>query len=185
MPAPKPKALNRRHDTNETKTARESAEAALTPKTALTVKPPPVLDGHKHAQTVWKRIVSLYFETDGTIVTAFDESLLADFCLVIEDYQTLVDLRSSLLTEVQRISREIDAWQKKKVKKLKDFISLSEQRNATLARYQGFDARLDGKRKLALSMMQSLYLTPRSRAGVAPNEKPPEDDGDPMEDLLK
>jgi len=41
------------------------------------------------------------------------------------------------------------------------------------------DARIDQKRKMLLTMRQSLYLTPRARAGVAPKgkeEKPPEDD---------
>jgi phage terminase small subunit len=46
------------------------------------------------------------------------------------------------------------------------------------------DARLDGKRKLLHTLSQSLYLTPRSRAGVAPEQKEPEHDDDPMDKLL-
>jgi hypothetical protein len=46
------------------------------------------------------------------------------------------------------------------------------------------DARLDGKRKLLHSIAQSLYLTPRSRAGVAPPEKEPEKPKSEMDELL-
>jgi hypothetical protein len=46
------------------------------------------------------------------------------------------------------------------------------------------DARTDAKRKTLLAWRQSLYLTPRARAGVAPSEKPKEEPLDPMEQLL-
>ena len=40
------------------------------------------------------------------------------------------------------------------------------------------DARLDGKGKYLHSLEQSLYLTPRSRAGVAPVQKEKEKEDD-------
>ena len=58
------------------------------------------------------------------------------------------------------------------------------QANALIQRFQGMDARLDGKRKLIFSLAQSLYLTPRSRAGVAPEEKDGEEPQSDMDKLL-
>jgi phage terminase small subunit len=46
------------------------------------------------------------------------------------------------------------------------------------------DARADQKRKALLQLRQSLYLTPRSRAGVAPTKKEEEEPLDPMDQLL-
>jgi len=76
----------------------------------------------------------------------------------------------------------------KKIKKtadnLKEWTAMQEVVNGFYMRIQGMDARLDGKKKLILAMQQSLYLTPRSRAGVAPTDKEPEHDDDPMAALL-
>ena len=46
------------------------------------------------------------------------------------------------------------------------------------------DSRADRKRDLLLKLRQSLYLTPRSRAGVAPKDKKEEPPEDPFETLL-
>jgi hypothetical protein len=67
---------------------------------------------------------------------------------------------------------------------LKDYFNALAQANALLQRFQGMDARLDGKRKMVFALAQSMYLTPRSRAGVAPPEKPPEKPKSKMGGLL-
>lgn len=46
------------------------------------------------------------------------------------------------------------------------------------------DSRVDRKRSLLLNWRQSLYLTPRARAGVAPEKKAKEEPPDPLEQLL-
>lgn len=46
------------------------------------------------------------------------------------------------------------------------------------------DGRVDRKRDLLLKWRQSLYLTPRARAGVAPSKKEEEEPLDPMDVLL-
>lgn len=65
-----------------------------------------------------------------------------------------------------------------------DYVNALTQANALLQRFQGMDARMDGKRKLVFALAQSLYLTPRSRAGVAPTEKEPEEPKSEMEKML-
>jgi hypothetical protein len=46
------------------------------------------------------------------------------------------------------------------------------------------DSRVDRKRSLLLQWRQSLYLTPRARAGAAPEKKEKEETPDPLEQLL-
>jgi hypothetical protein len=71
-----------------------------------------------------------------------------------------------------------------KADQLKDYFNALAQANALLQRFQGMDARLDGKRKLIYALAQSLYLTPRSRAGVAPTEKEPDEPGGEIEKYI-
>lgn len=183
MPARKDSSLNKRHDSKKDKQARESAENALRPVTKLTLQPPGALDGHPHARTVWKRTISLYAETTGEIITAFDENLLIKYCLAEDELFELQDVRK----EIASLWKKHNATLKKlkpKIDNLKDYLTALDQANALLKQFQGMDARLDGKRKMLLAMEQSLYLTPRSRAGVAPPEKPDEEPDSDMDKLL-
>jgi hypothetical protein len=174
MPAKKPSVLNDRdrHQSAADRDARASAESAMMPKTALTNNPPAALIGKAHAKAAghWKRIISLYLEVDGTIATAFDENMIVKYCLVLEECDWLFDIRSEVEKEYREAAKFLSKI-KPKGDQLKDYFGALSQVNALLTRLQGFDARLDGKRKLALMLEQSLYLTPRSRAGVSPKEK--------------
>lgn len=181
MPARKPSHLSNRHSTKAELAARTDAEAALTPLTELTVVPPHELRGHKHAAATWKRIIKLYAEVEGTIITAFDGDLLAKYCLLEEECLTLEEIRDELLTEHDAAKKQLSKMSKK-AENIKEYIALLEQKNALIARYQGLDARLDGKRKLLHALAQSLYLTPRSRAGVDPKRKG-EETPDPLKEF--
>lgn len=183
MPARKPASLKTRHDTKQERSARESAEAALNPTTQLTREPPADLKGHEHARKTWKRLVSLYFETQGTIITAFDADVLIKYCLAEEELLELFALRKSI-RKLWETHTKLLAKLKPDNKNLKAYFGAVAAANALLQRFQGMDARLDGKRKMIFSLAQSLYLTPRSRAGVAPAEKPQEETQDEMSKLL-
>lgn len=179
MPARKPQTLNKRHATKDEIADRAAAEAAMVPSTQLSRKPPPLLQKHKHAGATWDRLVSLYFETEHMFVTAFDTDLLAKYCLLEEECLWLEDLRSSVYKQAMSLQKKLEKINLRDVEQMKLYYSLSEQYNALIARVQGLDARLDGKRKLSHDYAKSMYLTPRSRVGVAPAEKPPAeaDDG--------
>lgn len=155
----------------------------MAPKTVLTTKPPAALKGHKQASDVWKRLVGLYDETEGTIITAFDQDQLVKYCLAEEELDELFILRASI-KKLWLAHLRILTVMKPKADQLKDYFNALAQANALLQRFQGMDARMDGKRKLVFSLAQSLYLTPRSRAGVAPAEKEPPEPDDPMGELL-
>lgn len=170
MPARKPSSLRNRHDTKAERAESRAAEEAMQPVTQLTVQPPALLRGHKQAAATWKELIGLYAEAEGTIVTAFDGYLLAKYCLLEEEVVALEALRDSVLDEYETISKQLTKL-KPKAENYKEYGNMLDQKIALLTRYQGFDARLDGKRKFLVDMAQQLYLTPRSRAGVAPKEK--------------
>lgn len=182
MPAKKPPSLIDRHDTKADRSARADAESAMTPKTELTRKPPAKLTGHKIAIATWKHAVGLYAETTGKIATSFDENLLVKYCLVEEECVWLEKIR----LKIEKLYVSTDKkLAKMKPDDLEAYYKALSQVNALLTRLQGFDARLDGKRKLSHTMEMSLYLTPRSRAGVAPPTKEPETPLSPMEKMLR
>ena len=183
MPAKKDSSLNKRHSTKVEKQARESAEADMVPITQLTTKPPPALKGHKQAGMIWTRLLTLYDETKGKIITAFDADMLIKYCLAEEELLELFAIRAAVY----------DTWKihlkwlnnlKPKGDQISDYLAALQQANALLQRFQGMDARMDGKRKMIITMAQSLYLTPRSRAGVAPEEKPKQKPKSDMDELL-
>ena len=183
MPAKKPSALTNRHETKEEQSQREEGEKAKTPKTLLSSKPPKSISKMKTAAATWARLVGLYGEVEGTITTAFDEDLLIKYCLLEEECIHMAGLRDAILKDYSSVADRLSKL-KPKGDDLKIYFKCLEQVNALLARYQGMDARLDGKRKLLHSMAQSLYLTPRSRAGVSPTDKKPVQPEDPIEDTL-
>lgn len=185
MPAKKPSTLNSRNTSKEIREERESAEAAMTPKTELTAAVPVRFRGKAHtaAAATWKRIIGLYLEVDGKIVTAFDYDLLIKYCLLEEEVIELAEMRKAIKADWEENTKAA-----KKIKPnpdtLKDWVRMWEIVNGMFQRFQGMDARLDGKRKLLHTLSQSLYLTPRSRAGVAPAEKDNEPEQDDMDKLL-
>lgn len=180
MPARKPQALSSRHSTKAEISARTESESAFTPRTELALKPPPALTAHKRGQKTWQRLIKLYEQTEGTIATAFDEDLLIQYCLLDEECYTLETIRDATFDEYIDLKKQIK--KKPKADEMKEHFALLEQKNALLARYQGLDARLDGKRKHLHALQQSLYLTPRSRAGVEPKRKDEKPD-DPLKEF--
>jgi hypothetical protein len=178
MPAKKPPSLIARAETKAARAERAAADASTTPKTLLQLKPPAALKGHAEAVSTWKELLHLYDETEGTIVTAFDQNLLIKYCLAQAELEELSKLRAEI-KDLWTAHNKTLAKMKPRADNLKDYFGALAQANALLQRFQGMDARLDGKRKYLLSLEQSLYLTPRSRAGVSPT---PKDDEEPPKD---
>lgn len=172
MPAKKPNTLSARHSTKAEKAARTDAEAAMMPRTELTADLPRQLTGRDniYAAQVWTRIVTLYAEVDGKIATAFDSDLLVKYCLLEQEVRELAEMRKMVKADWEA-QKKVVAKIKPNDKTLKEYVKLWEIVNGLFQRFQGMDARLDGKRKLLHSLSQSLYLTPRSRAGVEPKRK--------------
>jgi len=177
----KPAALISRDETKADRQARVDGESALQPATTLTQKPPAQLLGHHVAWSHWKRLIGLYQEVEGKVVTAFDVDLLLDYCLVIEELRVdLPKLQNMLMATYERLDEK-----SKDVVDDETLFKLTRELSNLAARIQAMDARRDRKRTLAQNLRQTLYLTPRSRAGVAPPTKPPEEPDDDMDKLLK
>ena len=183
MPARKPTSLSQRHDLPADKAARAAAEAVMTPRTALTARPPADLKGHPRATAVWKRTLTLYGETEAKIVTGFDRDLIVKYCLLEEECVELAALRKEIKKDYDEQRKEARKL-KPKADQIKDYVNMWSVVNALFQRFQGMDARLDGKRKLLHALSQSLYLTPRARAGVAPPEKEPDKPKSEMEEII-
>jgi phage terminase small subunit len=186
MPARKPASLNSRNTSKEIRQEREAGESAMTPKTVLSAAIPVRLRGKEHARAAatWKRTLNLYAEIEGQIVTAFDYDLLIKYCLLEEECYELESMRRAIKKDW-----ESNTTFAKKIKPttedLKEWVAMWGIVNALFGRFKEMDARLDAKRKLLHTLSQSLYLTPRSRAGVAPQEREDAEPDDEMARLLE
>lgn len=134
------------------------------------------LNGHKVALEVWRRVMREYNMVDAKIVTRLDIDLLIDYCMLMEQlseidrmrgvsYQVWLQL-SERRTELQNEGEDIAA------------VAMALKVVGAFDAIVKLDARADQKRKSLLGLRQSLYMTPRARAGTAPkgkDEKPVED----------
>lgn len=188
MPKRKPQALNKRKTSNDERAARASQESMVKPSTELTITPPAELKGKKIACSVWKRVLSLQAETqaakDGApIITAFDAGVLVRYCKMAEEERTLE-------SKLEKLDRAQDDLYKKVSKMrptketLKDYLSMWTQFNGASGNYKGMSARLDAHRNSMHDLEKSMYLTPSSRAGVAPQAAEPETPKSEIEELM-
>ncbi|MGA2504214.1 MAG: hypothetical protein ABSG01_09010 [Anaerolineales bacterium] len=175
MPARKSKDLIVRHEIKADRTQRAEHEAALTPRKPLTVKAPAELTG-AISQAVWKETVSLYFTLDARIVSILDKGLLIDYCIASEQLAQIDGLRSTAMDNYNKDQITLNKIynSKKQDIDVKALLLLINSVNGAMDEIIKLDARVDAKRKMILAMRQSLYLTPRARAGAIPNEKPAE-----------
>lgn len=182
MPARKSILLNRMNLASAQRKKRAEGEAALSPREQLPTQPPAELKGHKIAAAEWKARMRDYRSIDGELVTHFDRTLLLRYCLAVEDFYWLFDLRTGILKSYELANNKLSRL--RNTEDLDSYFKLLAQVTTLLARLQGFDARLDGKSKLIHALEQSLYLSPRSRAGAVPPEMPEPKPPDDMETLL-
>ncbi len=168
MPARKPKALITRHETAAEQRERESREAAMRPEQGLPMAPAR-LEGHAVAAATWRRLIRLYGEIEGEIITRLDMDLLIDYCMLSEQLAEMDKMRASVVA----------AWQKMMDDKADPEAVMSAVDTAVK-----LDGRIDRKRALLFQMRQSLYMTPRARAGVAPAKREEPEEPTDMDQLL-
>jgi len=112
------------------------------------------------------------------VVTRLDADLLVDYCMLIEQIAELDKMRRSTYTMWERVSGDMDAAS---IEVALQATALADDLLESLVK---IDARADRKRALATQMRQSLYLTPRARAGVAPKQKEKEEQPDELDAIL-
>jgi phage terminase small subunit len=142
---------------------------------------PAQLRGHQVAEGVWRRAMRTYGELAKEIVTRLDQDLLIDYCLLMEQLSEMDQLRRSSVEIYQVMERaRIEAAETDPALAL----SLGEKVLNAFDSILKLDARVDLKRSKLHTLRQSLYLTPRARAGTAPAAKEEEEAPDEMEKLL-
>lgn len=185
----------------------------MRPGKGLPVDEPSRLAGHPMAAKAWRRMVRLFNELQGEIVTRLDTDLLIDYCILIEQVGELDQMRkasyqtwlaagvASDRAKTKAQKAQADAERESRLAKeageeipmgLFDQVAELEERAVELASKAvdafeavvKLDSRVDRKRALLLQLRQSLYLTPRARAGAAPATKEPEEEPDELERLL-
>ncbi len=178
MPARKPVDLSVRHSTRAEMDARALAESAMTSARRLPESEPATLIDHPVASREWRKLIRLYNGLDADIVSRLDMGMLLDYCVLIEQLEELDSLRKSAMDGWRSAQKMLEKIQEQKSDDepidMKTWIKALEAVNWAYDKIVKIDGRVDRKRALLLQLRQSLYLTPRSRAGVAPKRKEPE-----------
>ena len=154
----------------------------MQPEQQLPLEAPARLKKFPIAAATWRRLMRIYAGLDAEIVSKLDFDLLTDYCILTEQLSEMDELRKNSM----ELWRELDKARLKLLEeeKFEEAIEMTVRTSETFERIVKLDARVDRKRALLDSKRQSLYLTPRSRAGVAPNKKEEEPAQDPMDVLL-
>ncbi len=184
MPAKKPESLNKRHDLKAVREKRKNDEAALQPKQQLLLKPPARLKGYRGAGAAWRRMIEMYRGLDAAIVSRLDQDILVDYCIIDAQLTEMDKLRAASVKNYFRAQATLDRRSAKEDIDPKTLIHWQDSVNWAEGTIVKIDARVDRKRGELHKLRQSLYLTPRSRAGVTPPEKAPEKPKSDMEKLL-
>jgi len=184
MPAKKPASLNKRHDLKAVRKKRAAGEAALQPKNPLLLKPPARLKGYRGAGALWQRIIKMYRGLDAEIVSSLDQDILVDYCVIDAQLVEMDKLRAAAVKNYFQAQAILDRRVAKEDIDPKTLIHWQDSVNWAEGTIVKIDARVDRKRAQLHVLRLSLYLTPRSRAGVSPPAKEPEKPKSDMEKLL-
>jgi phage terminase small subunit len=167
----------------------EAAESAVTPKRRLPDNEPKELETHPVAAREWRRLMRLYNSLEADIVSRLDMGMLLDYCISVEQLGELDELRQAVMREWKNTQAIVDDLESICEEEpdgcdRKELIKAIERAGYAFERVVKVDGRVDRKRALILSFRQSLYLTPRSRAGVTPQDKQKEEAKSELDALL-
>ena len=126
--------------------------------------------------------MQLYSELSAEVVSSLDLRLLTDYCLMVEQIGELDALRAAAYKLYSELEKKQAALAKRK--KAMDGDALAGSIGYIADVVIKLDARVDRKRALLLTLAQSLYLTPRARAGYIPPKKPAPVSRDEMDEIL-
>lgn len=181
MPAAKPTALHTRHSTKPEIEQRTAQEERMKPGRSLPAMPRSLKD-HPVAQASWRRLMREFNSIDAVLVTRLDMDQLIDYC-ILEEQKTEIDtMRKAAYDSLIILIKARDAALANGL--LEDAGKLAGRVVDASDAVIQLDSRSDRKRDLLLKLRQSLYLTPRARAGTAPKDKKEEPPEDPFEAML-
>lgn len=161
MSQPKPEGLKTGAYTKKDREIGAQVEKSMQPDVDLPANAPSFFDFKVvKAEQVYKRLMKYYSQLDAVIVTSLDRDLIVNYCSMVSEMSELKILRRRLLGMYS-----------------------SNPASTPIADITTIDARIDRKASLIHTLAQSLYLTPRARAGAIP-EKKKEKVFDPFEEFL-
>lgn len=154
----------------------------MRPERALPMRAPAQLAGHAVAEVAWRRIMRTYGQLESEIVTRLDQDLLIDYCILVEQSSELDTMRKAAYQLWLELGKKHDELVKEE--KRDDAVIAATAVVGAFDAVIKLDGRADRKRDLLFKLRQSLYLTPRARAGTAPVKKEKEEPPDELERLL-
>jgi phage terminase small subunit len=179
----KPAGLIARAETKADKQARADKETKLRPRHKLAMQAPARIKDIPTAAAMWRKMIRLYSEMQAEIVTSLDYGLLEDYCLTIDEMDELRNMRTVAYKLWLELGQAHEAMLEQKMQDEAAFVAINVV--GAFDAVIKLDARMDRKKDLLHKLRQSLYLTPRARAGIAPEKKteaPPPDDMERMLD---
>jgi len=181
MPAPKPVGLHTRHSTKPEIERRAAQEEALTGGRSLPAMPRTLKD-HKVAQAAWRRLMREFGRVEAVLVTRLDMDQLIDYCMLEEQKSEIDKMRRAAYQSMQVLANELDLLRERG--DIEGAAKMASKVIDATNEVVQLDSRADRKRDLLMKLRQSLYLTPKARAGAAPKTKVEEPPEDPFEQLL-
>jgi len=181
MPARKPQDLHTRHSTKSETEKRKAEEELLRSRRSLPLEPARLKD-HPKAAAVWRRMLREFDSLEAVVITRLDMDLLIDYCMLMEQLEEMDVLRAGAMTLCETMMHGVE-----ELKAQKEWIEAAKMASKASDVMGGIikiDGRADRKRDLLTKLRQSLYLTPRARAGAAPKEKEAPEVPDEFEKLL-
>jgi len=170
MPARKPLSLYSSTDRHKARReARADAEKGMISKIGLSTAAPARLRGHKRAAAVWRRLMKIYNTLAAQIVTGLDWVLVENYCLGCEELDELIFMRTTSFATYRELNQAFKRAQLEG--ETEKAVSLAKDLTGAYEAVLKVDARVDRKKQLLHTLSQSLYITPRARAGVTPAQK--------------
>jgi len=171
-----------RAETNEKKAQRAQKEESLRPNRGLPKDAPALLKNYPVAQAAWRAIIREYNDLEREIVTRLDFDHLVDYCMLKQHLSEIQHIRELALQVCQELSSEHTRLLSEG--KADEAIIIAIKIVGAFDAIARFDTRAERKRALIKQWRESLYLTPRARAGTVPRAKEKEEAPDDMEKLL-
>ena len=171
-----------RAETKAKKAERAQKEDTLRPKRGLPKDAPAQLRDYPVAQATWRAAMREYNDLEREIVTRLDMAHLIDYCMLEQHLSEIDHLRDISYKLCQELAKEYDKLLADK--KADEAIIIAIKVVGAFDAIAKLDTRAERKRALIKQWRESLYLTPRARAGTVPPAKEKEVPPDDMEQLL-
>jgi phage terminase small subunit len=178
----KPAGLVTRAETKAKKAQRAQKEDELRPKRGLPKDAPARLKEYPVAQATWRAAMREYNSLEREIVTRLDLDHLVHYCMLEQHLSEIEHMREVAYKLWLDLAHEHDCLVTDKKPDLAVIMAIK-----VIGAFDAvirLDTRAERKRALIKQWRESLYLTPRARAGTVPHPKEKEEPPDDLEKLL-